>query len=128
MSKMSNTLLILGGAALVGVAYYSYRRRKSQKPVSKEQLINDLVDNLDAEVVDRLTLSDVTNYFKSLQLKRGRDVPFIAKAVKNGIDSYLLATFNEETKDIINNKLISPKSIDDELMKILENETFVVLS
>ena len=125
---MSNTLLILGGAALVGGAYYCYRRRKSQKTVSKEQLINDLVDNLDAEVVDKLTFSDVTNYFKSLQLKRGRDVPFIAKAVKNGIDSYLLATFNEETNAIINNKLISPKSIDDEIMKILENETFVVLS
>lgn len=125
---MSNTLLILGGAALVGGAYYCYRRRKSQKPVSKEKLINNLVDKLDAEVVDRLTLSDVTNYFKSLQLKKGRDLPIIAKAVKNGINSYLLVTFNEETNDIINYKLISPKSIDDELMKILENETLVVLS
>ena len=125
---MSNTLLILCGVALVGVAYYSYRRRKSQKPVSKEQLIKNLVDNLDTEVVDRLTLFDVTNYFKSLQLKKGRDMPFIAKAVKNGIDSYLLAAFNEETNDMINYKLISPKSIDDELMKILENDTLVVLS
>lgn len=132
---MSDTLLIIGGIALVGIAYYCYQRRKSQqtasvkgKAVSRDELINQIVKDLPAEKVDRLALSDVANYFKSLNLKKGRDVPFVALTTKNGLKSYLIAIFNEETNEITNYKLISPGSIDDELIKVLGNETFVVLS
>lgn len=125
---MSNALLIIGGLALVGVAYYSYQRRKNQKTVSKEELINSLVSKIDPEIVEKLALSDVVNYFKGLRLRKGIDTPFIASTSKNGKKSYLLAVFNEETNEIANGKLISPESIDEDLNKIIGNETFVVLS
>lgn len=128
MSKMSNTLLIVGGIALVGIAYYSYQRRTTQKAISKEELINNLVSKMDSESVDVLTLSDVVNYFKGLRLNKGIEIPFIASTIKNRRKSFLLAVFVEEKNVITNGKLISPESIDDELKKIIGNETFVVLS
>ena len=132
---MSNTLLIIGGIALVGVAYYSYQRRKSQQAasvkgpaVSKEELINQIVKDLPVEKVDNLALSDVVNYFKSLSIKKDVDTPFVATTIKDGLKSYLLATFKEETNEVANGKLISPVSVDDKLLQLLGNETFVVLS
>lgn len=125
---MSSTVLIIGGIALVGVAYYSYKRRQAKKNVSKEELINSLVSNMDAERIDSLELSDVVNYFKGLQLKKGVDVPFIATTTKDGVKSYLLASYNEETDKISNGKLITPDTIKDDLMKVIGNDSFVVLS
>lgn len=125
---MNNTLLIIGGLALVGIAYYSYQRRKSQKTVSKEELINSLVSKMDSELVEQLALSDVVNYFKGLRLKKGVDIPFIASTTKNGKKAFLLAVYNEEGNEITNGKLLSPESIDDKLCETIGNETFVVLS
>lgn len=130
---MSNILLIIGGLALVIVAYYSYRRRKSQ-PIgipnvsTKEELVEKQAATLIAEKVDKLAMADVVNYFKSLTLKKGTHIPFIGTIQKNGNKSYLLAIINEETNKIEMGKLIAPDSIDDELLKVVGNETFVVLS
>lgn len=125
---MSNTLLIIGGLALVGVAIYSYRRRNAKKSASKEELINSLVSSLSAEKLEKLALSDVVYYFKSLRLKNGVDIPFIAKTSKNGVTSYLLAVYREDSNEIANGKLISTNTIDEELQKVIGSETFVVLS
>lgn len=125
---MSNLLLIVGGIALIGVAYYSYQRRKSQKTISKEEQINSIVSKMDSEPVDKLALSDVVNYFKGLCLKKGIEIPFIASTTKNGKKTFLLAAYNEDSHNIEKWKLISPESIDDELEKIIGNETLVVLS
>lgn len=125
---MSSTLLVIGGIALVGVAYYSYQRRKSQKTVSKEELVNSLVAKMTSESVEKLSLSDVVNYFKGLRLKKGIEIPFIASTTKDGKRSFLLAVYNEGTNAIDNGKLLSPESIDNELRNVIGNETFVVLS
>lgn len=125
---MSNTLIIIGGIVLVGVAYYSYKRKKSKRAISKEEVINELASTLNPENVDKLSLSDVINYFKTLQLRKGIDTPFIAIAIKNGVKSYVLATYNEESNEIENGRLVSPKTIDDELIRVMGNETFVILS
>lgn len=127
-NTLSNTFLIVGCLFLVGVAYYSYKRKKSQKTVSTEKLINNLVSNLNVEKVDKLNLADVVNYFKSLHPQKGVDTPFVATTTKNGIKSYLIAVLNEKTNKVVNAKLISPSSIDNELQKVVGNETFVVLS
>ena len=125
---MSNTLIIIGGIVLVGVAYYSYKRKKSKRAISKEEVINGLASKLKPENVDKLSLSDVINYFKTLQLRKGIDTPFIAIAIKNGVKSYVLATYNEESNEIENGRLVSPKTIDDEIIRVMGNETFVILS
>lgn len=125
---MSNTLIIIGGIVLVGVAYYSYKRKKSKRAISKEEVINELASTLNPENVDKLSLSDVINYFKTLQLRKGIDTPFIAIAIKNGVKSYVLATYKEESNEIENGRLVSPKTIDDELIRVMGNETFVILS
>lgn len=125
---MNCTLLIIGGIALVGVAYYSYQRRKSKKNLPKKELIDELVSNFDAENVIKLSLSDVVNYFKSLSLKKGKDIPFIAVASKDEVKLYLLASYNEETDEVENYKLIAPESIDDKLINVIGNEALVVLS
>lgn len=132
---MSNTILIIGGLALVGgIAYYCYRRVQAKEAatkttVSKEDLINNLAANTQAEKVEKLTCNDVVNYFKSLKLKKGVDVPFMAKITKEeGITSYLLAVYNEKTSSLSNGKLIAPGSIDEDLTKLLGNETLIVLT
>ena len=125
---MSNTLIIIGGIVLVGVAYYSYKRKKSKRAISKEEVINELASTLNPENVDKLSLSDVINYFKTLQLRKGIDSPFIAIAIKNGVKSYVLATYNEESNEIENGRLVSPQTIDDELISVLGNETLVFLA
>ena len=125
---MSNTLIIIGGIVLVGVAYYSYKRKKSKRAISKEEVINELASTLNPENVDKLSLSDVIHYFKTLQLRKGIDTPFIAIAIKNGVKSYVLATYKEESNEIENGRLVSPKTIDDELIRVMGNETFVILS
>lgn len=125
---MGNTLLIVGGLALACVGYYCYRRRKLQNSVSKEEMIDMLISDIDAEKIDKLSLSDVVNYFKGAQLKKGVDIPFIAVANKDGIKSYLLACYNEKTDEITHHRLLTPNSTDDKLRELLGNEKFVVLS
>lgn len=81
----------------------------------------------------------IVGWFKSLMLKQGRDVPFIANAnspqfrqllkeapVKNvGI---FQGVYNEDTNEITYNEYLQADAIDAETRNILGKETLVVLS
>ncbi len=127
---MSNTLLILGGIALVGIGYYSYKRKKAKETVSKEMRIGELLNlhSEEIEKVEKLSLLDVVNYFKGLQLKKGIDVPFVGKDINESMTIYILGTYNEEKQELNNLKVISPDSVDEDLLKVVGNEKLVVLS
>ncbi len=82
-------------------------------------------------------VKEIVNYFKTLKLVQGKDIPFIANTeqlkemiknapVKNvGIFE---ATYNEETDEIENARYLAADEIDEETQDILGNEQLVVLN
>ena len=135
--KMEDNSLIIGGVALVVLAIAVVaviKRRKQRTPnseevTSEELSLEELIDSLSTdsapEKVEILKMEDVVTYFKSFPLKKGKDLPFIAR---KGHDVFLLGTFNEELNEIENFKLIKTEVLDDQLKSILGTEKFVVLT
>ena len=83
---------------------------------------------LEPEKVDVLVLKDVTTYFKSLMLEKNLDIPFITKYIHKNIEYYLLGTFNNDTEEIQNMKLILPVEVALDVKEILGDEKLVVLT
>lgn len=137
---MNNFLWIAGGVALIAFAYVGYKRRESRKPLeepeapvdSKEEAVKKFIEEIQAqdsiETVNLLSLADVVFYFKSMQLRKGIDVPFIAQTLKDDRKIYLLATYDEEENEVKNYRLISPDKIDDKIAEMIGEELLVVLS
>jgi len=135
--KMEDNSLIIGGVALVVLAIAVVaviKRRKQRTPNSEEvtseefsleKIIDSLSTDSTPEKVEILKKEDVVTYFKSFPLKKGKDLPFIAR---KGHDVFLLGTFNEELNEIENFKLIKTEVLDDQLKSILGTEKFVVLT
>lgn len=79
----------------------------------------------------------VISYFKGLTLRKGKDIPFIANReqladlihnapVKNlGIFE---ATYNEDTGEIDNARMLEADEISDEIIDLIGDEKLVVLS
>jgi len=135
--KMEDNSLIIGGVALVvlAIAVVAVIKRRKQKTPNSEEVtseelsLEELIDSLSTdsapEKVEILKMEDVVTYFKSFPLKKGKDLPFIAR---KGHDVFLLGTFNEELNEIENFKLIKTEVLDDQLKSILGTEKFVVLT
>lgn len=98
-----------------------------------------LEEKTEPEFVEVLRLLDVINYFKSLQLRKGHDIPFIANAKHSMVQSMLnasneypfalvLGTYNEDTDEIENYRFVQTNEIDNEILSILGEEPLVVLS
>ena len=121
-------MMVCGVVVIGGLAYYCYRRRKAQKQLVKENVIESLATSLEAETVERLALDDVVGYFKSIGLKRGVDIPFVAVTPVDGVKSYILGTYDDGSSDIANRRRSSPKSVDEDLLQMLGNEKFAVVS
>lgn len=99
----------------------------------------DFIGEIIAFVFDGIiTLYEhVTSYFRGLKLRKGRDIPFIAdeKKIADLIHNAPVkdcgifeATFNEDTQEIENYRLLEADEIDDSLRAVLGNEKLVVLS
>lgn len=114
-------------AAVIVAFYYVYRKKKSGKTGLSPDIVEELVKNLRVEKVDRLSLSDVVNYFKGLSLKKDIDVPFICITTAKGAKAYLLATYNESSGQVEHCTLLSPNTIDDKLKETMGSEQLVVL-
>ena len=135
--KMEDNSLIIGGVALVVLAIAVVaviKRRKQRTPnseevTSEELSLEELIDSLSTdsapEKVEILKMEDVVTYFKSFPLKKGKDLPFIAR---KGHDVFLLGTYNEKVDQIEHYKLIKSEVLDEQLKSILGKEKFVVLS
>lgn len=97
-------------------------------------LVKGVVKTIVKSIVD--FAKDVVGYFRNLELKHGRDIPFITRdkvfkemlkdaPVKNvGI---FTATYNTETEQIENLQYVAADQADSRIDEILENESIVVL-
>lgn len=82
-------------------------------------------------------VKEIVNYFKTLELVKGRDIPFIANTeqlkdmiknapVKNvGIFE---ATYNEQSDEIENARYLAADEIDEDTKNVLGEEKLVVLN
>lgn len=99
----------------------------------------DLIGEVISFVVDGILsfFSLVVDYFKGLSLRKGHDIPFIADANKlaNIIHQAPVkdvgifeGTYNEDTDEIENYRMVEADELDSETKKILGDEKLVVLT
>ncbi|MGM9816408.1 MAG: hypothetical protein ACI304_05050 [Lepagella sp.] len=79
----------------------------------------------------------VVDYFKGLRLRKGRDIPFIAdkemladmihQAPVKDVGIFE-ATYNEDTNEIENYRLLEADELDERTEDLLEDEKLVVLT
>lgn len=133
---MDNIVKIVAFLVFLGFCYYWYMTKKQKKTIDIN-LLRNLKVELKPEMVEALSLGDVISYFKGLQLKKEKDIPFICNAQKNenlinfqsnATYCYLIATYNEETNEIENYKLLETNKVDSQLLNVIANEKLVVLS
>lgn len=125
-----NDLLI--ALVLIAICTYAYKRREAKLGVQKRsgldsQSIESLVKNVEPEKIDRLELSDITSYFKMLNLKKGEDVPFVYREAPAN-NSLVMATYKETTQKVENLKYVVADEIDVDIKNMLGNEKLVVLN
>lgn len=132
---MSALTIVLGAAAgvavVVGAAVYAKRKKASGKgAINPDKVAKGLLDNIPTEHVDTLAMKDIVFYFKSLRLKQGEHIPFIAKleAFKPTLQGITLAVYNEKTDEIQHAKNIVAKNVDQEVLDVLSDLPLVVLS
>lgn len=125
-----NTLFYVIGIGAVLAFAYAYHRRKHPQPRTPEQALDEFMNGLqsDSETVEQLTMQDCAAYFRALNLRKNRDVPFIAQRLRQGKKEYLLGTYNQASNEIENYKLIAPNSVDNAVLEALGNERMVVLN
>lgn len=129
---MSSFGWILSGAVICAAGYFFYQYGKKKKP---SDFLNKIKGIGKPEEIDSLAMTDVVNYFKSLQLKKGRDIPFICDfrritVPRSDLPSvgYLLATYNEDADIVENCRFLLPKHIDPSVSEVLKDNGLVVLS
>ncbi|MCR5568051.1 MAG: hypothetical protein K6G31_02125 [Paludibacteraceae bacterium] len=123
---------LLIALVLIGFCTYAYKRREAKLGVQKRsgldsQSIESLVKNKEPEKIDRLQFSDITSYFKMLNLKKGEDVPFVYREDLTN-NSLVMATFKETTQKVENLKYVVADEIDVDIKNMLGNEKLVVLN
>lgn len=131
---MKTITVILGIAAIGGVAYYLYKKK------AVEQFWTN-----DVKVIDgTLDFNDVVSYFKSLNLKKEVDIPFVARdgimcqfvkkthkrfpKGKGGYTTIVIGVYNESLDKITNGKILYVKQLDEQTKSVFGNEECVVLS
>lgn len=125
--------IYLASAAIVAIGalvYFVYRRQQKITVLNEEVLD------------DELKFDSVLSFFKLLQLDKTVDIPFIANAdckefremfhapypkAKDGYVSLFIGVYNVNTNQIIQNKLIHAKSLEDKILSILGSENLIVL-
>lgn len=124
--------------------YVNNANKLSSRRIGKKLKFLDVDKDVTVETIDNLSLNDVITYFKSLSLKKGRDIPFIVNANNEEVRTFfsfidpesnfdkgiylLVATYNEESETIENYKFFSVESIDDGLKEAIGDEPLVVLN
>lgn len=129
IKELSITAVLVAGAL---VTFFLFRKKQnSNKVVLSEEIIDS-----------ELKITQIVEFFKSLELKQKRDVPFVAKGdceefrkmfggsfpkKKEGYVTLFLGVYNEEKGTIDNHKLIHAKTVDSETQQMLGDENLVVL-
>lgn len=131
---MKTITIIFGIAAIGGAAYYIYKKK------SVGQFLTSNVKVIDGT----LDFNDVVAYFKSKNLKKGSDVPFIArdgamgqfvkkthKRFPEGKVGYLtivLGVYNEVDEKVTHGQILYVKELDERIKEVFGNEELIVLS
>lgn len=131
---MKTITIIFGIAAIGGAAYYFYKKK------SVGQFLTSNVKVIDGT----LDFNDVVAYFKSKNLKKGSDVPFIArdgamgqfvkkthKRFPEGKVGYLtivLGVYNEVDEKVTHGQILYVKELDERIKEVFGNEELIVLS
>ena len=134
-----NTLGWIATAAVVvgGVAYLVLRNKTASKSINdkiNESLKKKMISS--SENVDELRMEDVVSFFKSKNLVKGRDIPFVATvagfskvvSLPNKENGYILGIYNEAKDDLTEIKLVYAKSIDERFKSTIGNEQLIVLT
>lgn len=134
---MNDVLIIAAIVAATGGAYYVYK--KHQKKVFS-------IEDVPSEIVDgEVKMVDIVGVFKSLNLEKGKDTPFIAKNVqelfnftltpeyklrKESYETLFLGVYNESVEKLSFAKIIYAKQFDEQLSDVLNQavDGIVVLS
>jgi len=138
MMKMNSGVLFFSFAAVAaGVAYYLYKR-------SDRKRIN-LLDIPKETIEGDITMEDIIGIFKSQNLEKGKDIPFIAQNTteifnfkidsegilqKDGYQTLFIGVFKEGIDSLSFSKIIFAKGFDDKLLEVLKKSVngVVILS
>lgn len=97
------------------------------------------IKHIYTKIINRIInfFNDVVTWFKSLRLRQGRDVPFLAdpekfrdllhKAPVKPVGIFK-GVYNEETNEITYNEYLQADEMDEQTRNILDQEALVVLS
>ena len=127
---------IIVTVAICIIGYIVHKRKQNKKIILSPD--NTITSTIEGE----LPFSDVVSFFKTLNLKKGDDTPFIARKSEKTKDIFntynlqfevvdykwlFIGVYNEKEESITNYKVIYAKSFDQQLEELLGNEDLVVL-
>ena len=134
-----NTFGWIATAAVVvgGVAYLVLRNKTASKSINdkiNESLKKKIISS--SENVDELRMADVVSFFKSKNLVKDCDIPFVATvagfskvvSLPEKENGYILGIYNEAKDDLTEIKLVYAKSIDERFKSTIGNEQLIVLT
>lgn len=130
MKTLGIIIVILG---LCGLGYYYLKKRKAHGFSYETKIIDGT-----------LNFADIVAHFKSLNLEKGKDTPFIARngkfgqfkekthrqfpEQKEGYVSVIAAVYDEKSDSLNNALVLYAKQLDDETEKAFGDSELVVLS
>ena len=120
-----------------GIAYLVLRNKtvpKSIKDKIDESLKKKIVSS--SENVEELRMADIVSFFKSKNLVKDRDIPFVATvagfskvvSLPNKENGYILGIYNAAKDDLTEIKLIYAKTVDEKFKSTIGNEQLIVLT
>jgi hypothetical protein len=130
---------IIIGIAITGLGYYAYKRKQG----SGKSLIDALTEvvkkqapTFTTESCEVLKKDEVVAYFKSLQLTKGSDIPFVARTNKfsticnipDGEYNVALGVYNESLDEISSLKIIVAQKWDPVFATMIGKEDVIVLN
>ena len=120
-------------AAAGGLLYFFYKKGSQGRYFC--------INNENSETVDgELKMSDVVNYLKLRRLSQDKHTPFMAKLsnskirgmvkgdLKQGYEAIFIGVYNNKTNEIEIMHVFFAKSLDQQIIELMGDETLIVLS
>lgn len=123
-------LWVLLIAVILVVAWYIHTHGLGKDNLTRvfTRYIETLNPRPKVETIESLSKQDIVNYFKSMALYKERHIPFVARIREDGKDVFILAVYDNEKDDITNCKMLSPQTVNADVLSLLGNEKLVVLN
>lgn len=131
---MTGCTYIIGAGIAAAIGYCIWKMYQSKQ--------NFLASVQEDVVEGTLRMDDIVNYFKSQQIIKGQDVPFLANGdceefrkmlhapypkKKEGYLTFFIGVYNEKEDKIKFTRLIHAREVEQEIKEILGPEHLVVL-